>query len=86
MAAVVVKQREYGAYSGRHILKEWKRQEKEEIPLYDLLIMGKLGALTQKNPPVSKEEGLQLRLPSGPLEFPFLFKSLSFIRGLRRFD
>ena len=33
MAAVVVKQREYGAYSGRHILKEWKRQEKEEIPL-----------------------------------------------------
>ena len=39
MAAVVVKQREYGAYSGRHILKEWKRQEKEEIPLYDLLKM-----------------------------------------------
>jgi len=37
---------------------------------------------------VSKEEGLQLRLPSGPLEFPFLFKSLkrSLIRGPRRFD
>ena len=50
MAAVVVKQRECGANSGRHILKEWKRQEKEEIPLYDLLKMGKLGALTQKEP------------------------------------
>ena len=35
---------------------------------------------------MSKEEGLRLRLPSGPLEFPFLFKSLSFIRGPRRFD
>ena len=50
MAAVVVKQRECGAYSGRRMLKEWKRQEKEGIPLYDLLKMGKLGALTQKEP------------------------------------
>lgn len=50
MTAVVVKQIECGAYSGTHILKEWKRQEKEGIPLYDLLKMGKLGALTQKEP------------------------------------
>ena len=50
MAAVVVKQRECGAYSGRRILNEWKRREKEGIPLYDLLKMGKLGALTQSEP------------------------------------
>ena len=50
MAAVVVKQRECGAYSGRRILREWKRREKEGIPLYDLLKMGKLGALTQNEP------------------------------------
>lgn len=60
MAAVVVKQREYGAYSGRHILKEWKRQEKEEIPLYDLLIMGKLGALTQKEPAREQRGGTSI--------------------------
>lgn len=60
MAAVVVKQREYSAYLGRHILKEWKRQEKEEIPLYDLLKMGKLGALTQKEPAREQRGGTSI--------------------------
>lgn len=65
------------------LLKEGKRQEKEgPVPLYGLLKMGKLGALTRKEP--AREERGRTSFTSA-LARPKRRKR-NFIRGPRRFE